>query len=112
MIKYLFLFLLLGHGLVHALGFLKAFELFEISQLTQFISKPVGLVWGLATVLFVTSMTLYYLKDAQWALWAIIAVVISQTLIGMTWQDAKFGTIVNLIILMAAMAFYHNGRIF
>ena len=77
MMRYLFLFLLFGHGVIHTLGFLKAFKFFEISQLTQYISKPIGLVWGLTTVLFITTMTLFYLKDANWALWAIIAVIIS-----------------------------------
>ncbi len=112
MFKYLFLFLLFGHGLIHSLGFLKAFDLTETSQLTGEISKPIGIIWGVVTVLFMATMTLFYLKDSQWALWAMITVVISQTLIGMAWQDAKFGTFANLIIFTIALAFYNGWRTF
>ena len=112
MFKYLFLFLIFGHGLIHSLGFLKAFDLIEISQLTGEISKPIGIIWGIVTMLFMATMTLFFLRDTQWALLAMITVVVSQVLIGMAWQDAKFGTFANLIIFTIAVAFYNGWRTF
>jgi len=42
MLKIIFLFIVLIHALIHLLGFVKAFNLTEISQLTQPISKTSG----------------------------------------------------------------------
>lgn len=40
MIRAIFGFLILLHGLIHLMGFLKAFHLADIEQLTLPISKP------------------------------------------------------------------------
>jgi hypothetical protein len=37
------------------MGFVKGFQLAEISQLTQSISKPMGVLWLFATILFLFS---------------------------------------------------------
>ncbi|MEQ8361346.1 MAG: hypothetical protein RH948_00670 [Cyclobacteriaceae bacterium] len=103
MIKYIFSFVLLIHGLIHMMGFVKAFGLGQIAQLTKVISKPVGAVWLATTMLFVVAMVLFLLKKESWPLLAIIAVALSQVLVFTTWQDAKFGTIANIIILIVAL---------
>lgn len=93
-----FLFVVfLFHGLIHFLGFVKGFRLAEIDQLTQPISREVGLVWLVAGILFLGVMILLLVKK-NWA-WmpAVLAVVISQVLIFFSWEDAKFGTIANII---------------
>lgn len=38
--KLAFIVLLLGHGLIYLLGFLKAFDLAQVNELTQEISRP------------------------------------------------------------------------
>jgi hypothetical protein len=45
-------------------------------------------------------------KNDKWWIVGIIAAVISQALIVTSWQDAKFGTIANVIILIAAIIGY------
>ena len=45
MIKYIFATVTLTHGLIHLMGFAKAFNYAEISQLTQPISKNTGWLW-------------------------------------------------------------------
>jgi hypothetical protein len=45
------------------------------------------------------SGTALLLKQHWWWAAGLLAVVISQALIIMNWQDAKFGTIANIIIL-------------
>ena len=44
--------LILIHGLIHFMGFAKAFKLAEINQLSQNISKPIGMFWLLVCILF------------------------------------------------------------
>ena len=103
MMKVIVSFILIIHGLIHLMGFMKAFELAEISQLKQSISKPVGIFWLLATVL-IFGVAIFYVLDKKW--WwvpALIAIIISQSLIILSWQDAKFGTIPNIIILIAVI---------
>jgi hypothetical protein len=91
------------HGLVHLIGFAKGFGYAEMSQLTQSISKSQGMLWLIATLLFLTTITIFLLRRDWWWLFGIVAILASQYLIFTTWQDAKFGTIANVIILIAVI---------
>jgi len=103
MIRYIVAFLLFVHGMIHILGFAKAFSIGEIPQLTKHISKSIGILWFLTMVLFaITTIFFLYKKDYWWA-FGIAALVLSQILIIVSWQDAKYGTIANLIILPAIL---------
>jgi len=82
------------------MGFAKAFDFAELEQLKQPISKVQGLMWLAATVFFLTTIVIYLLRKEWWWMIALVAVVISQIVISFSWQDAKFGTIANLIILV------------
>lgn len=104
--KYLFAFMLLMHGLIHLMGFAKAFKYSDITQLTQPISKTAGLFWLLSALLFIVAVTLFLLKKDSWWMVAAPAVVISQVLIFISWSDAKFGTIANIIALVAIALAY------
>jgi hypothetical protein len=106
MFRIFFLILVTIHGLIHLMGFTKAFQYAEMKQLTIAISKPVGLLWLIATLLFVTSAILFLLKKDVWIIFSIAAVVISQLVIILSWHDAKFGTIANMIILVASIISY------
>ena len=106
MLKYLFGFILLLHALIHFRGFAKAYNFADIPQLTKFISKPIGLIWLLAALLFVAGAVLFFLKKESWTYVILIAVVISQILIITDWKDAKFGTVLNLMILFATIVSY------
>ena len=75
------------------MGFAKAFNHGNITQLTKEISKPVGFLWFLTAFLFIICIALYLLKKDSWAYFSLIAVILSQMLILNNWQDAKFGTI-------------------
>ncbi len=103
MLKIIFVFILLLHGLIHLLGFSKAFNLAEINQLTQPISKMSGILWLLASVLFITFLLLFLLKQNYWWMIAVAAILLSQILIFQNWGDAKFGTIINFIILLSVV---------
>ncbi len=88
------------HGLIHLLGFAKAFQFASITQLTQPISRPIGLLWMASGLLFLIGATMYALKLNLWWTPAMLGIILSQILVFMFWQDAKFGTIANLLLLV------------
>jgi len=98
--------LIIIHGLIHLLGFVKAFNLGEISQLTKPIPKPLGLLWLSAAILFLTTAGLVLLKKENWPYMGMAAVLLSQLLIVVHWKDAKFGTIANFLILVTCLLAY------
>lgn len=104
MLKFILAFIILIHGFIHFMGFAKAFGYGDMKQLTIPISKPIGAFWMLTAFLFVIAAVLFFLKKDNWWMLATFAVVISQVVIIMSWKDAKFGTIANIIVLVAAIA--------
>ncbi len=106
MIRIIFAFSVIVHGLIHLLGFIKAFKLAEINQLTQNISKSTGLLWLISALLFITTIVVFLLKKDWWWIIAIPPVILSQLLLIMYWQDAKFGTIANVIIMLSIILSY------
>lgn len=101
-----FLIVLTIHGLIHLLGFVKAFGLSSVKQLTQPISKTIGLFWLLAFSLLIITALLFALKNGYWPGILLVGVLTSQVLIIYSWKDAKFGTIANAIILIISIIGY------
>tara|TARA_R110000868_G_scaffold194178_2_gene439500 strand:- start:53 stop:1111 length:1059 start_codon:yes stop_codon:yes gene_type:complete len=85
---------------------LKAFGISEFNAISQPISKPFGIIWLIAFILFLATLIFYLSGYAYWWIIGILAVLISQFLIIRYWQDAKLGTILNLIILASALIAY------
>ena len=79
-----------------------------MNQLSQNISKPVGLFWLFAAILFILTAVFYFLGKDWWQIIGSSAVIISQVLIIRSWSDAKYGTIVNLILLFMLIIAYTN----
>lgn len=104
MFRIVFVIFVLIHGAIHLLGFLKAFNFAKINQLSGSISKQNGFIWLIAGLLFGVSMVFFLLKNERWWLIGSIAIVISQLIIILFWQDAKYGTIANIIILIICLA--------
>ena len=100
--------LLILHGLIHLMGFAKAFQFGEMEQFTKEISKPMGILWFLAALLFIVTAIGFFLRKDWWPLLGIVIVILSQGLIFNTWADAKYGTIVNVIILGVAIVGQSN----
>lgn len=96
--KIILSFVIVVHGLIHLLGFIKAYELAAVEQLTEDISKPTGLLWLLVSVLFLITVLLFLTQNDVWWVVGLVAVIISQVLIILSWSDAKAGTIANIII--------------
>jgi|Deesub1362A_J573_1020465.scaffolds.fasta_scaffold00106_100 hypothetical protein len=114
MIRIVFSFVIFFHGLVHLLGFVKEWNLAQVKQLTGEtlislsggLSKIVGIIWLIAGLLFILSAVTYSLRKEWWWMVAAIAIVVSQILIIIYWKDARFGTVANVIILIACVLSY------
>ena len=102
MLRFILALIVFMHGLIHFMGFAKAFGYGNITQLTKEISKPAGILWFMTAVVFIITTALILKGKDVWWIPGLIAVIISQVLIFTVWQDAKFGTIANVIILVAA----------
>lgn len=98
------------HGLIHFMGLAKAFDYGNMKQLTMPISKQVGMLWLLTGLLFLITAALLLLKKDYWWALAALAIIISQIVILMSWRDAKFGTIANTLILIAATLSWGSSR--
>lgn len=101
--KTAFLIILFLHGIIHLLGFVKSYHLAEVPQLSSEIPKSLGNLWLFCALLFLAVFIMVIFNKAWWPFFAIAAVILSQTLIVLYWQDAKFGTILNIVILLVSI---------
>ena len=99
-----FVFIVFVHGLIHLMGFLKAFRLADIRELTLHISGFAGMLWLCAACLFVMYGILMVTGVKYAWVVGLAAVVVSQILAIWFWKDARFATIPNLLILTVAIS--------
>ncbi|HMU03682.1 MAG TPA: hypothetical protein PJ990_08670 [Saprospiraceae bacterium] len=109
MLKIIFIIIIILHGLIHLMGFVKAYGYADVSALKREISKPMGIIWLVATVLFVTTAILFAFGNDAWVYVGIASMIVSQAMIWMYWQDAKLGSIVNVLVLIVVFSsFFHQ----
>ena len=89
------------HGLIHVLGFVKAFDLAKLDALKRPISRPMGIAWLLAAALIIAT-ALLPATSWSWVL-ATAALIVSQLVISRSWSDARFGTLANVVLLLVAV---------
>jgi hypothetical protein len=114
MLRILFSLIIIIHGLIHLLGFVKEFNLASVDQLTGktlftfsgSTAKVIGFLWLVACAQFLTSSIIYLLKKDWWRIVASLSFILSQSLIILYWQDAKYGTIANIILLLVIIPSY------
>lgn len=103
--------LILIHSLIHLIGVVREWNLAEVHQLkgktlfplTGALSKAAGFLWLLSFLSFIAAATGLFLKPDLWWMPALFGVLISQLLIIVYWQDAKAGTMFNVLILVAGL---------
>jgi hypothetical protein len=98
------IFIILLHALIHLMGFAKAFGLAEFSELTLPTNRVWGLIWLFTALILILSGVLWMFNVSSWWIPAIIGVILSQILVFAFWQDARFGTIPNIIILIVIIS--------
>jgi hypothetical protein len=116
MIRALLLLILVLHALIHLLGFLKAWNLAPVEQLTGKTLFPLsgsapkafGLLWLLACLILLAAGVLFLMKNPHWWQPGLAGILLSQFLIIVYWPDAKAGTIANLILLPIVVTAWAN----
>jgi hypothetical protein len=108
--KYLLALFILVHGVIHLMGFAKAYGFGNVTQLTKHISKTAGMFWIVVAILFSYSAFMLLFKKETWPASAILAIIISQVLILTAWKDARFGTIANVIIILIIIPAWGSFR--
>ena len=112
MIKIGIAFIILFHGLIHLMGFAKAFKYALVPAIQGDIGKISGMLWLIAALLLLISSGAYFMQWKYFWLIAGIAFVISEILILQSWQSAKFGTIANaLLLILIVVSTAHFGFI-
>jgi len=101
--RVVFLIFVLIHALIHIMAFLKAFELAELKEFTNPVSKPLGLIWFTAFIILSAAGIFYFFNNPYWWVLGLIGAVLSQILIFQFWPEAKYGTIPNVLILLVAI---------
>lgn len=97
------------HGIIHLMGFAKEWNLGPNGRfsgktllvLSENGAKFVGTLWFIACLLLLISTISYYTEKSWFWMPASAGLLLSQGLIILYWQDAKWGTIANIIILVA-----------
>lgn len=97
------------HGLLHLVGFAKAFNLFFSRPIDLIVSKTFGVIWMAIGMVFLYAALLLFLKNDYWWVVAVAAVLFSQIAIIQFWEDAKSGTFLNALILIAAIVWFCNS---
>lgn len=101
--RFAFAVVLTVHALIHLMGFAKAFGYAALPQLVIPISRAMGLLWLLATLLLLAAaVALWAAPRAFWILGA-VGLVVSQAVIATSWGDARFGTVANAVMLAAVI---------
>lgn len=100
------LFILVAmHGLAHLAGVANVFNVWPVSQS---IAGTNAMLWLVTAVLFMVTASLLFFKKHAWLFFCVLAILLSQYLIFANWHTAKFGTIVNVIILFAVILGYNT----
>jgi hypothetical protein len=109
-VRWIVVVLLAVHGLIHLMGFAKAFGYAELPQLTQPVSREMGLMWLAAGLLVLASaVTIVASPRSVWIVGA-VALVVSQAVILSAWRDAWAGTVLNiLLLLVVAYGWFAEG---
>ena len=105
-IRWMVVFVVVLHGLIHLLGAAKGFGWADVSALKEPISPALGAAWLAAAALVVIAGVLLAGGVRWWWVVGAVAVVASQAVILTSWNDAKAGTLANLILLAAVVYGY------
>lgn len=95
------------HGLIHLMGPSKAFGWAELPDLRT-LSPASGFAWLTAAALFFLAAALVlfappFPSREWWWVAALPAIALSQILIIRSWEDARYGTVANIVILIPAV---------
>ena len=91
------------HAGLHLIGFVKGFDLARVTQLTSPISRSMACVWLTGAVLLLAATIALFAAPRWFWVLAFAGVLTSQVAIAAAWHDARFGTALNVIVLLVGV---------
>lgn len=103
--KFVFIFIVLVHGLIHLVGFTRSHRVGENhlpteQQKADRFRGVFTIGWLLSCILFISTIPGLFLGTSWWLQVLVVAVIISQVMILLHWKEAKAGTILNVMIAL------------
>lgn len=92
-----------AHGLGHLPGAAKGLGWSAVSALPQPISPVTGVAWLVAALVVVVAGVLLAASAPRWWVVCAVAALVSQAAVVTSWSDAEAGTVVNVLLLAAAV---------
>lgn len=116
--KAVLLVIIVIHGLIHLLGFVKEWNLVPVTQLSGATLFPlnknaahtVGTFWLAGCLLFLAAAGGYLFNKEWWWIPALAAIIVSQALIILYWKEARWGTLANAVLLAATIVGFANWK--
>ena len=100
-VRWFMVVVMTGHGLIHLLGAAKGLGWAEVASLPEPIGRAMGLAWLVAAAAVVATAVLLAVRNRGWWVAGIVGVVVSQAVILTSWNDARAGTVANVVLLVA-----------
>jgi hypothetical protein len=116
MLHFIFAFIVLVHGFLHLLGFAHelTFTLDDEEGMTagnvggQVPERMTSVMWLISYCLFLVAAVLFIVYTSWWWMPAALGVLLSQILILSDWNEAKYGTITNVLIVLVIITFLYQ----
>ncbi len=100
MLRIILISIILMHGLLHLIGFYRSLSRNGVIYLRDYIPKSLGLLWLICALLFLLTGFFIIFRVRGWIYFMIAALIISQALIFLTWKESKYGSLINISILI------------
>ena len=107
--RWMLLAVLTLHGLIHLMGFAKAFDLADLEAMAQPISRSMGVLWLVAGLTVLAAGAHLLAAPRTWWITGLLAVALSQAAIVSSWEDARFGTVANVVVLLGVIYGFASG---
>lgn len=99
MLRYLLFAVLMLHGAIHLAGLFT-----PVAGRVMAIDRAPGIYWAACSALFGLTSLLLILHEKHWVWVALLAALSSQVLIASAWEQARFGTVPNIVIVLVVLA--------
>ena len=109
-VRWVYLGVVIVHGLIHLMGVAEGWGLADVEQLTEPVGGGAAMLWLLAAVGVLAAAAATALRVRGWWLVTLAAAVVSQVAIFTSWSDAKVGTLANVLMILAAGYGYATQR--
>ncbi len=100
-VRFGFAAVLVAHGAIHVGVFLRAFELVDAYGQKDPIGRATGVAWMVVGAASLGTALMFLAGSARWRLLAGFTAVASQILIFARFSEVGFGTLGNVLILLA-----------